>query len=337
MAYTRLLGVDDNFDIPPQTASRIARSHGLHVVDPSLGDGVTDATAAIQSKLNLAGADGGIVLIPAGSFMKRSPLTIPDGVTVQGVGRQTIVSNYDNDDSADTVFMNANQNNGGGVTVRDMDLYGVLAGSTVNAYSTLHFKGVGKQSYIHNVHAQGGQRLLMFPDPNSGRGESIEIEDSAYVQVSDVWVREADYDGLKLRGSSGVQVVNVRASDCWKDGIQISGGSAMGSGGASYCTVSNALIEHSTGLGGYGNPAITFHGTTYCSVIGLKVIGTGTCFGSAGTNVGPLVSDAVLRPRNGMGTRPDRGSNVVYHILDDSSPIVRYAWWEGSTEEVIPT
>lgn len=335
----RIVSVDDNFDLPIQTRNRLAASHGLQVVDPSFGDGITDATAEIQSKLTKAGAEGGIVVIPAGTFMKTAPLSIPDGVTVQGLGPgQTTVKNYMG--GGDTVFRNANTAGGGGITVRDIRLDGLRHGGPEGSmgYSTLHFYGLSKRSFISNVHAIGGDRRILFPEPNSGRGECIELQLSDYVQLDNVYVEGAEYDGLKIRGGRFIQVNNFRAHNCTKGGLQMSAnGTEEGLPddiSASYCTVTNALITHDTGVGLYQNPAITWHNTLYCTVIGLNVVGTGTAFATAGANVGARLADSVAMYRNEVGARPRHGSNVVLGQLDGPSPI-HYAWWMGSNESIM--
>lgn len=53
------------------------------------GDSTTDDTAAIQSALTAAGISGGIVFIPVGMYKITSTLTIPEGVTFEGVGSFT--------------------------------------------------------------------------------------------------------------------------------------------------------------------------------------------------------------------------------------------------------
>lgn len=50
------------------------------------GDGFTDDAPAIQAALNAAGP-GGAVYLPARRYALRTPLTIPDGVTLRGAGR----------------------------------------------------------------------------------------------------------------------------------------------------------------------------------------------------------------------------------------------------------
>src|SRR5690606_22453464 len=52
----------------------------------AVADGQTDATAAVQAALDAAGeADGGRVFVPAGIYMLRGTLNVPDAVTLAGV------------------------------------------------------------------------------------------------------------------------------------------------------------------------------------------------------------------------------------------------------------
>jgi hypothetical protein len=49
------------------------------------GDGKTDDTAAFQKALDSAAAKGGIVLVPAGTYLIAGSLNVPQGVTLRGV------------------------------------------------------------------------------------------------------------------------------------------------------------------------------------------------------------------------------------------------------------
>ena len=63
-----------------------AQVTGLSVLDfGAAGDGVADDTGAFQAALDQAGAKGETVLAPAGQYRLNGTLTIPAGVTLQGV------------------------------------------------------------------------------------------------------------------------------------------------------------------------------------------------------------------------------------------------------------
>ena len=50
----------------------------------AVGDGIEDATAALQETLNAAGTTGGTVYLPQGTYLISAPLTVPSGVTLRG-------------------------------------------------------------------------------------------------------------------------------------------------------------------------------------------------------------------------------------------------------------
>ena len=49
------------------------------------GDAVTDDTAAFQEALDLASTRGQVVAVPAGQYRLDRTLSIPEGVTLEGV------------------------------------------------------------------------------------------------------------------------------------------------------------------------------------------------------------------------------------------------------------
>ncbi|MBD3290235.1 hypothetical protein GF337_15620, partial [candidate division KSB1 bacterium] len=53
----------------------------------AMADGKTDNTSAFKAALNKAAEKGGIVHVPAGQFRFDGVLTIPRGVTLQGIAR----------------------------------------------------------------------------------------------------------------------------------------------------------------------------------------------------------------------------------------------------------
>ncbi|HVU35752.1 MAG TPA: glycosyl hydrolase family 28-related protein [Opitutaceae bacterium] len=60
----------------------------LNVIDRGArGDGTGDDTAAIQKALDAAAEKGGVVWLPAGRYAVRGTLSVPEGVTLEGVWR----------------------------------------------------------------------------------------------------------------------------------------------------------------------------------------------------------------------------------------------------------
>lgn len=61
----------------------------------AVGDGTTECTAAIQKALDTAGKNGGgEVYLPVGNYHLDAPLTVPSGVTLQGVWQAPHHSDY---------------------------------------------------------------------------------------------------------------------------------------------------------------------------------------------------------------------------------------------------
>ncbi|MGV3614758.1 MAG: glycosyl hydrolase family 28-related protein [Fimbriimonas sp.] len=50
----------------------------------AMGDGATDDTKAFQAALTKAGETGGVVTVPAGKFLLKGTLDVPEGVTLEG-------------------------------------------------------------------------------------------------------------------------------------------------------------------------------------------------------------------------------------------------------------
>lgn len=65
---------------------KVGRQDSLNVLDfGAKADAVTDDTAAFQAALNKASEKGGVVFAPAGYYLLRGTLNIPDSVTLSGV------------------------------------------------------------------------------------------------------------------------------------------------------------------------------------------------------------------------------------------------------------
>ncbi len=74
----------------PQGPGNDSHKYYLNVYDfGARGNGRADDTAAIQRALDAAAKKGGIVAAPSGGYLIKSHLTIPSGVTLEGVARAT--------------------------------------------------------------------------------------------------------------------------------------------------------------------------------------------------------------------------------------------------------
>lgn len=72
--------------------SRFGGSDRYNVRDfGALGNGVADDTTAFQLALATAGRNGGTVTVPSGRYLVKRSLHVRDGVTLQGLGRESVI------------------------------------------------------------------------------------------------------------------------------------------------------------------------------------------------------------------------------------------------------
>lgn len=74
----------------PSVANAQSTSNGHHIEATSFGakgDGIKDDTTGIQAALDAASKTGGAVDLPAGKYLVRGNLTIPVGVSLNGVAK----------------------------------------------------------------------------------------------------------------------------------------------------------------------------------------------------------------------------------------------------------
>lgn len=305
----RLTSVNDLFDLPSWVRDRLAWRKGQVIVDRSLGDGITDATAALQSAINKAGTwGGGTVLIPPGTFMKAAALTIPSGVTIQGSGRSSVVKNFDA--AGQPVF--AIGSGVAGVTIRDLHADGAYKTGHTVAFSTIFAEGA-RNCTFHNLEVSGGTRLYAFPHPESGRGEGIEWAHGADgATISDCYVHDVDYGGVKVRGAKNVTITNLRAHNCGGQGMQFSSGLGVPSVGV---VAVGVVVTHDSGVpgtGSLGTSAATFHDTYNCSISGMYATGIRVGMGDAGINTNARLMNSTILSRESVGTLPSQCSFVTY-------------------------
>ena len=78
------------------SSSTWAKDYNVDIRDfGAKGDGKTDDTLAFQKALNQTGSKGGIVLVPPGQYRLDGVISVPEGVTLEGVWRGPHTSQLD--------------------------------------------------------------------------------------------------------------------------------------------------------------------------------------------------------------------------------------------------
>ena len=149
------------------------------------GDGHTDNTSAFQSALDTAGATGGIVWVPSGTFLISGSLLVPSGVTLKGVWEAAhvgvdkgsvlfVTGNRGNEDATPFIRLSANSAVRGlsifypEQTIDDVQPYpwciqglgghcSIIDVLIVNPYKAVDFSS--HPSYSHNIRNLYGQPL----------------------------------------------------------------------------------------------------------------------------------------------------------------------------------
>jgi len=179
------------------------------------GDAATDDTAAFQKALDAATAKGGIVFVPAGTYVIAGVLTIPQGVTLQGVweaphhadiGKGTVLyatGNKGNEDGPPLISLNQSSAIRG-ITIfyPEQDINAVAAypwciqgqgmhGSVVNVTLVNPYKGIdfgthpNELHYISNVFGQP-LRVGIFVDKTTdiGRIENVHFNPHSWARAA---------------------------------------------------------------------------------------------------------------------------------------------------------
>ena len=68
----------------------------------ALGDGVADDTTALQTAINAAGVNGGVVFLPVGTYLV-GPLTLPSFVLIKGAVRDSTIIKLKDEQDADLI------------------------------------------------------------------------------------------------------------------------------------------------------------------------------------------------------------------------------------------
>lgn len=210
------------------------------------GNGVSDATAGIQSALNACGTDQ-VVLLGAGTFKINTSLTIPSRVVLRGSGASSTILDLRGTGTAAIYFGSAGDppyaTQSTGITS------GATKGSTSIVVSSATNMAVGKFMAIHQLNdtyvtnvGEGGQ-VCGWCDPFSGtrlQGQMVEItnvsgttitfspplyRDYTLTPQATPWTAGAQYSGLENlqtyannTGYTTTVLMNATAY-CWVKGV----------------------------------------------------------------------------------------------------------------------
>ena len=296
----------------------------------AVGDGSNDDTAELQAAIDEAAAQGLPLFIPAGTYKISDTLVLPSDLHMVGLGRVILKLAANTNKS---ILKNSDQANGNSnIRLTNLICDGNLANQAQSAngdaFSVIRFDRMTDFG-IDQVEAFGGYRHGTYPSVSS-LGEGLELIRCERGFVRDCFVHDNRYDGLKIRGGEYIAVSGLRAKDNARSGIQITWPSDDSNDQAQYISVSNTLVEHTTGTPGSASPAtsgIYFHGASRCVISGLIAIGLQNGVGTVDNSVDNVLTNLLIRHR-------DDGAGYIYalDIGGDTTPLR----WTVSNFSIMP-
>lgn len=178
------------------------REAWVNVKDPTYGatgDGIADDTAEIQAAINAVSAlGGGTVLIPEGTYLVSTTLSVPSNVTIQGLGPASIIKTADSA-NVSTITLAASSSN---ITLADLRIDGNRA---------------NQSSSVHCVTLTGATTNLVIEncDIGSARGHNLHLNGQANghltaCRVANSYIRDSGLSALYVRGTDGFTLTNNR-------------------------------------------------------------------------------------------------------------------------------
>lgn len=257
-----IAGVDTTKAVTP--AGRAAAQPYLDVrAYGAKGDGTTDDTTAITAAITAANVAGGIVLFPTGRYVTAALPALGNRVTLQGVGRSSILVHKAA--AAASAHLLTTAIDAYEVQVRDLSINGDRANQT-NAVDAIHFTNASgapltnARHVISNVHIENvkGTGLYLGFGMRSCqvRGVTIyfcdvygvQLEAFADSQISDVEVGQSGGHGWYINNCNSIELNNIRS---WYSGRINTGTNGHGfhiRDGQSI-QVTNAFTQESSGNG----------------------------------------------------------------------------------------
>lgn len=143
-----------------------AKDHGAK------GDGTTDDKAAIQAALN-ALTSGGVLLVPAGTYMLSGSLSVKSNVTIQGQGKRATVLKFAAGVSSSTkMFVNSDQAGGNtGIVIQHLTADGNRASNgAVSGLTGVSFSKVDRCAITFCRFTGFTQHCIDFTGESGGAG-----------------------------------------------------------------------------------------------------------------------------------------------------------------------
>jgi len=217
----------------------------------------TDASSVIQSAIDALGTQGGKIFIKKGKYEISSSIKLASKIILEGEGKTALLRLKAGVNAP--VLTNLDYVNGNSdIAIRSNFVDGNKEEQTAQT-STIYLDNV-KNCLLSELWVRGGRRGV----DDIARGEGIELYKSSYNIVTDCFIFENDYDGVKLRDASHYNVVdsNVFLNN-GASGVQISVNESA------YNVISNNNIRteaRAIGPKAYYTRGITLH-TGYRNVV----------------------------------------------------------------------
>jgi Endopolygalacturonase len=256
----------------------------------AVGDGSTDDTIAIKSALAfITTRNGGTLQFPEGDFIVTSPIVLPSGIVIQGVGSiyTKAPTNNINQRSASRIRLRGTRRSifrigecTERVTVRDIELYadstdntvGVEAVGAYNSSQDIFFERVVFNNFHRGIYVRG------LPQTNYGwQCDFIKVKQCRFIYNTDAGIYSyARNSAWKIEGSfflcpqrtasqrgdamtfwyAGL----VQIQDTFGGGVGVRGGAFINVVDNSVLTVMGSQAESMTHSFVYNDPAIQYHG-----------------------------------------------------------------------------
>lgn len=274
----------------------------------AVGDGSTDDTTAINSAITAASAAGGIVFIPAGTFIS-SQVVMKSNVWLRGAGRNVTTLKLKAASNQSLVVLSAATTQD--TLLTDLTLEGNATNQSAGNWHGLNYDNTGQVTLRRNTvervyatHCKGDG--FHFEAGFSGEGPQTDLiayfndRHGIYVGIPDLFFTNIDV------GQSGKQGINIAtgnvhftASKSWFSGrLDTANGEGFYSTG-NRTQITGAEAQDNAGAG------FSFLNTTEVTAVGLVADSNGTGSTAAGIKLDGVTNSTIV------GTTFDRNGSPV--------------------------